>query len=326
MIDTISLHIAGRNNEHFQINESVFRKQQNEEGRTDILYNTFYDKDKKRAIYVTNNVKDNYALLQFSAPKLLYGNSLENVKLEHTEKLEGILQNRLNGIFDTDFMNSKVSRLDVTQNIEVENEIPLYVHSLEKAYSGNKRYRVEKFSDETLTIKNNSRRILVYDKVREALENKDITRQEAKAYGNILRLEVQHKKGKHIQTSFNRLYTLTDILTDDFFRTAKNFHLKMFDNMFCNSGNYELFMQDVALMQIVTNYNKKGRLKNFVLKSLTDKYEHEHNIKEYEELLKLSGMSKDGIRKAINELQRILRLSKTRTSDIIEEVRIKLTA
>lgn len=330
MIDTVTLYVEGRKNAGFDINEKEFKKKQNEQDKTNLLYNTFYEDKERRnkSIYICNNLDLNFALVDFSVPKLLYGNSLENVRIEDTEKIEGILKNRLNGIFDTDFLNTKVSRLDITQNMEMENDIPIYIHSLKEAYSGNKRYRVEKYSDESLTIKNNSRRIVIYDKIKEAFDNKDITRQEAKAYSNILRYEIQHKKARNIKTSFNnkKQFVLTDVFTMEFFETAKLFQLKMFDEMFCNSGNYGLFMSDIALMDIVTKYNKRGTLKNFVIKKLTDLYEHEHNFEHYEDLLKLSGMSRDGIRKAKRELRKLLLLSKGKMTDVIEEIRNKLVA
>lgn len=326
MLDTVKLYQQGRQNSDFELNDKLFRKHNNERNETEILYNTFYTDDGKRPIYVMNDLNRNYAVIQFSIPKLLYGNSLRNVNQEDTSRLETILNERLKGKFAGDFLNMKVSRLDITQNMEMKNDIPIYIHALNDAYAGDKRYKVEKFSDETLLIKNNSRRFELYDKVKEALHNKDITQREAKQYGKLLRFEVQHSKAKHIKTSFNREYTFTDVLQEGFFETAKLFQVNSFDKMFCNAGNYEMFMQDIAMIEVVKDYNKRNLLKNFLLKKITDETEYKHDFNRYEDILKLTGMTRDGIRKAIKEVQKVLMLSKTKRSDIIEEIRSKLVA
>lgn len=327
MIDTIVLYQQGKNNSAFELNEKHFKRNSNEQNETQFLYNTFYNENGKQPIYVMNDLSRNFSRIQFSVPKLLYGNSLENVKLEHTEKLEGILQNRLNGIYETDFMNNMtISRLDITQNIETQNEVPVYVHALNEAYSKQGRYRVEKFANESLVIKNNSRRFTMYDKLKEAIANKDITRQEAKAYGNILRYEVQHSKAKNIQTSFHnkKPYTLTEIFTEGFFANAKQFQVNSFDMLFSNAGNYEMFVNDFAILDIVNSYSKKNVLKNFAIKKLTDDYKHEHDFQHYENLLKMLGFTPRGTRKAIQELQRVVLLAKTKQTDVLNEIRMKL--
>lgn len=326
MLDTVKLYKVGRHKSGFELNDKLFRKHNNERNETEIQYNTFYDDEGKKPIYVMNDLNRNYAIIQFSVPKLLYGNSLRNVNHEDTSKLETILNERLKGKFESDFLNMQVSRLDITQNMEMKNDIPVYIHALNNAYAGDKRYKVEKFSDETLLIRNNSRRFEFYDKVKEALHNKDITPSQAKQHGRILRFEVQHSKAKHIKTSFSKQYTFEDVLKESFFDTAKLFQVNAFDKMFCNAGNYEMFMQDIAMIEVVRNYNKRNVLKNLLLKKLTDETEYKHNFEQYEDYLKHIGMTRDGIRKSIKEVQRLLMLSKTKRSDIIEEIRNKLIA
>lgn len=326
MIDTLTLHIKGKNNQDFELNENRFKKVTSENNELDVLHNTFYSdrENRKQPIYVMNNLKNNYALVQCSASKLLYGNSLQNVKIEDTRKLEGILQNRLNGIFDADFMNSNISRLDVSQNIETNEDIPFYIYGLREAYEQNGKFRLDLFSNETLMIKNNSRRFIFYDKVKEALANKDITRNEAKAYGNILRFEVQHSKAKHVKTSLGKVFTLSEILTEDFFKKAKQFHLNSFEKFFSNAGNYELFMNDISILDAVMKYNKRNVLKNFLLKSVTDKSEFKADWKYYETLLSAKGMTRQGIAKSIKEVKKILALGKVKRSDILNELITKL--
>lgn len=326
MLDTLRLYQKGRNNSEFELNEKMFRRHSDEQNKPDILYKNFLNDEGKQSIYVMNNLKRDYVTIEFSVPKLLYGNSLQNVKQQDTERIEDILNKRLKGKFEADYMNMQISRLDVTQNMNVENEIPIYIHALNNAYSRDKRYRVEKYSDETLEIKNNSRKFTMYDKVKEAIDNKDITRREAKQYGNILRFEVKHNKARDIKTSFNKVYTLEEILKDSFFETAKTFQVNSFDKMFCNAGNYEMFMEDIAMIHVVKDYNKRNVLKNYVIKKMTDEQDYKHDFEHYEDLLKHIGMTRDGIRKSLKELNKIILLSKTKSSDIIEEIRSKLVA
>lgn len=326
MLDTVTLYQSGVNNSDFELNQKHFKSNRDENNEIQFLYNNFYNKEGKQSIYVFNDLKNRFAKIQFSVPKLLYGNSLENVRIEDTEKLENILQNRLKGIYEGDFANMTITRIDITQNMEMENEVPIYVHALNEAYSKQGRYRVEKFSNESLVIKNNSRRFTMYDKVKEAIANNDITRQEAKAYGNVLRFEVQHAKAKHVKTSFGNKqpYTLYDVLTEGFFANAKQFQVNSFDKLFSNAGNYEIFLNDLAMINIVKDYSNKNLLKNFLIKKLTDDYKHEHDFQQYEDLLKVAGYSRQGTRKAIKEIQRIVLLSKTKQSQILEEIRMKL--
>lgn len=332
MIDTITLYKAGRNKEDFEINQNRFNKTLSDKDKTKALFKTFYkddnDKQRKQPIYIKNDIENNFALIQFSAPKLLYGNSLETTRIEDAEKIGNILEKRLNGIFDADFENMQVSRLDVTQNLQMKNDIPVYIHALNSAYSRNGKYRVEKFSNETLQIKNNSRKFMMYDKVREAIDNKDIARSEAKAYGNVLRYEIQHSKAVNIKTSFKnkKPFTLSDITKEGFFANAKQFQVYSFDMFFSNSGNYELFLEDISMIDVIKDYSSRNILKNFVIKKMTDTTDFEHDFMQYEELLKYAGYSRDGIHKAIKEFQKIVLLAKTKQSDILEEIRNKLVA
>lgn len=331
MIDTVVLYKSGKNNSDFELNEKFFdeaKKTSNDGHKETVLYYKTFYKEGKQPIYVVNDLKNNFAKVQFSVPKLLYGNSLENVRLEDTTKIEGILKNRLKNVFDADFNNLAISRIDITQNIKTKSEVPIYVNALNDAYTKQGRYRVEKFSDESLVIKNNSRRFTMYDKVLEAIANKDTTRQEAKAYGNLLRYEVQHSKGKHIKTSFHnkKPYTLSEIFTEGFFANAKQFQVNSFDMLFSNAGNYEMFIEDIAMIEIMQGYSKKNVLKNWLLKLLTDVTEYKHDYQKYENYLKHLGYSRQGIRKSIKDVQKIVLLAKTKQTDVLDEIRNKLVA
>jgi hypothetical protein len=85
-------------------------------------------------------------------------------------------------------------------------------------------------------------------------------------------------------------------------------------------------MHDIALMDIVAKYSKRNNLKNFIIRSITESEDYKHDFAKYEDLLKLNGMSRQGISKNLKELRRLLSLARLKTSDLIEEIRNKLVA
>ena len=276
MIDTVSLYMAGRNGINFDINLKEFNSSVNKTGQVNNYSNNFTLSAKdKRNIYIKYDVNNCYSIVTFSVPKLLYGNSLENIKVEDKDAIFNILVGRLNGIFDADLEKWQVSRLDVTKNIEVENSVSSCITALKKAYDINQgRYNFTNVKDESLTINNNSRRFVIYDKVKEQIANKELSKNEAKTKGNILRLEIQHKKARAINTSFKRKYNFDELFTEKSFQDFSKFQQNFFDKFYCNSGQYQMFIQDIALAELIfATYSKRDLLKNFLVKKyLTNDY------------------------------------------------------
>ena len=215
MLDTISLYQSGKNGSDFNINFKEFGSLVSKTGQINSYQNNFTLSDKdKRNIFIKCDLNNNYVLATFSIPKLLYGNSLNNIQVKDKDEVLNILTGRLKGILDADFQNWNVSRLDISKNVQVQNEVSEYLTALKKAYDVTKgRYQLSIIKDETLTVSNKSRRFVIYDKIKEELDNKEISRSEAKEFGNILRFEIQHKKAKHIETSFKRKYLFDELFT-----------------------------------------------------------------------------------------------------------------
>lgn len=325
-IDTIGLYIPGKSGKDFDLFPEHFKKESNEKDDVTEYHKTFYDENGKRPIFVKNDLQRNYTLVQFSAPKLIYGNSLQNFNLDDSGKLIQELDERLSGKLEGDFLNWNVSRLDVTQNVEVSNPIECYIQSLYESYTHNKRYKVDKFSNQSIVIKNNSRRFTLYDKKQEAIDLKEMTRQEAKGFPDLLRYEAQHKKAQHVKTSFNRGYTFSEVLTEGFNEQGRIFLLNSFDKLFCNNGRYDLFLDNLAILDLVMKYTKRGTLLKYIVRSFTDSGNIQHDFVQYEALLKAKGMTRQGIRKAIKELRDLLNLSKFRLPDLLDEIRTQLVA
>ena len=212
MIDTVTLYKQGRNLEDFNLNFKEFqnRNTSRKTGQINYITDNFHFSDKeKRNIYCKYDLNRNFILVSFSIPKLLHGNSLETVKITDKDKVINELNRRLKGYLEADFENMEMSRLDVTQNIKLDREISYCIPALKQAYDvTNGRYNVSNIENETITIKNKSRVTRIYDKVKESIANKELTKKEALNYGNILRMETEHKKRQHIKTSFPAYYSI----------------------------------------------------------------------------------------------------------------------
>lgn len=327
MIDTISLYHSGRNGTDFNLNFKEFNSNVSKFGQINNYQNNFILKDKdKRNIFIKNDLNRNYVLVTFSVPKLLYGNSLENIQVKDKDPIINILTGRLKGILDADFQNWAVSRLDVTKNIEVENSVSGYITALRKAYDVTQgRYLFSNVKDESLTITNNSRRFVIYDKVKQELATKEISRNTAKGYGNILRLEVQHKKAKHIQTSFKRKYFFSELFSEKSFSDFNKFQLSFFDKFYCKGGQYELFIQDVALAELIfAKYNKRNLVNNFFAKKYLNENEIDNSA--LKEVVKKYYKSRQGLNKALKQINELAKLGTSTVPDVIDEIRLKLVA
>lgn len=327
MIDTLTLYKAGRNKKDFDINLKKFQSHLSESGQVNNYTNNFRYKDKdKRNIYVKYDLNNDYLLLTFSAPKLIYGNSIKEIEVKDNDRIIETLNQRLSGIVesDCDFNNMQVSRLDVSKNIQVDLSTSHYITALKQLYDvTNGRYRLTTYKDESLTVSNQSRRFVIYDKILEQIASKELSRSQSKQYGNILRLETQHKKTQHIKTSFNRKFYLSELFTDKQFQGFKDFQLEQLNKFYCNYGQYDLFLQDVSMMDLICSYNKRNPLKNFLIKKLIPMESIDF------ELLKdvlTPYQTKQGINKAIKELRKLYQLSNKKVYDLLDEIRMKVSA
>ena len=333
MIDTVTLYKQGRNLEDFNLNFKEFqnRNTSRKTGQINYITDNFHFSDKeKRNIYCKYDLNRNFILVSFSIPKLLHGNSLETVKITDKDKVINELNRRLKGYLEADFENMEMSRLDVTQNIKLDREISYCIPALKQAYDvTNGRYNVSNIENETITIKNKSRVTRIYDKVKESIANKELTKKEALNYGNILRMETEHKKRQHIKTSFPAYYskgkilTYSDLFTEQKFNDFKQFQLKTFNTFFLNNGKYEMFLEDVAMIELLLQHNKRSVAKNFIVKKYVDS--ETYNEDSFKDIIR-PFYTRQGMNKVIKELRHIKKIGKSKVSDIIQEIRLKLVA
>jgi hypothetical protein len=333
MIDTVTLYSQGRNFEHFNVNFKEFqnRNTSRKTGQINNISDNFHYSDKeKRNIYCKYDLNRNFILVSFSIPKLLHGNSLETVKITDKDKVINELHRRLKGFVETDFENMEMSRLDVTQNINLDREISYCIPALKKAYDvTNGRYNVSAYENETLMIKNASRVTRLYDKVKESIASKELTKKDALQYGNILRMETEHKKRQHIKTSFPAYYskgkilTFSDLFTEQKFTDFKQFQLKTFNKFFMNNGAYEMFLEDSAMVNLLVDYSKRSLAKNIIVKKYVDS--DSYNEDEFKDLLR-PVYTRRGMNKVLKELREIKKIGRSKVSDIIQEIRLKLVA
>lgn len=337
MIDTITLYKQGRNLEDFTLNFKQFQNKNTSRktGQINYIYDNFqFDSKDKRNIYIKYDLNRSFVLVNFSVPKLINGNSLKTVKIKDKDNSIQQLHKRLENILDADFENMEVSRLDVSRNIKLENEVPFCLSALKQSYDITKgRYRFKDFSKaneyETLEIKNKSRVHRLYDKVKESISKKEVTRQEAKEYGNILRFENEHKKSQYIKTSFpnyykngSRLY-ISELFTEQKFKDFKEFQLKTFNLFFLNSGQYEMFINDISMLDLIFKHSHRSIGKNFLTKKYVES--GDYNEQMFKDLLS-PYYTRQGLNKVIKEIRTIKKLGKSKVVDIIEEIRTKLVA
>ncbi len=338
MIDTLVIHQTGENGQDFNLNikENGFKRLYDDETKTVKHFKVFYDgktKEKKSPIYVYYSPNDSKLKLQFSVPKLIQGNSIENFELSELSELHSILENRLKGILDADFNNMNISRIDVSKNIEVENDVCLYLLACDNARAENKRYSSYKFGTETITFSNNSRRITLYDKIKEVIaedRNNQLAREYKRAGRNILRFEIQHKTGKSISTHLKEV--ASDLSIETLYRNSKEvasdfkaYLSTEFQKFFCYSGQYEMFMFDEGLTLAIKNVFGK---RNLAINTLARKYMQEHQEFKPFEFSKLfipyySERNILKIRKQIIKLQKLSNMTKV---DYISEIESKLVA
>lgn len=325
MYDTIALYCKGVNGQDFDLNPAKFRKVMFS-GEVENYHNVFYDSNGKRAISVKNDLKNNYALVSYSIPKIIKGHSIYDFRLDDTDKLMKELNKRLSGIIQADFLNWQVSRLDIARNTSVDHKTGLYIEALKQAVETGKRYRVKAYENETILIYNKSRRYEMYDKIIEQVKVKDISRGEAKQFGNILRFENQNKKGQHVQTTLRskKPIVFNELFNEGMIADAKQVLITAYDQFFCNYGQSEMFSNDLALVDLVSKYSKRNQLKNYVVrKSIENGDEINYH---YLETMFKEKFSDRGLRKAIKELQTLANLQTKKVSDVIDEIRYKLAA
>jgi len=326
MFDTVTLYQQGRNGEDFSFDPNLYKKKQNEKNEITKFYNTFYDEDGKRSINIVNDVINSYLGLTLSIPKLIYGNNIKEFSIDDSDNFVNEFKERLSGKLDVDTANLTCTRLDISKNLNVDCETGSYIMSLRNVLNANKRYRVDKYTNESLTVYNKSVRFLAYDKIREQIAKKDITSYEGKQLGNILRLENQNVHSKNIRKVLGKDIYFDDLLKEETHREAKIHLINTFDKFYCDPGELTIFENDISVIKTVMKKSKRDLLNKFILKKAIEDGSIKLDYGYYEILLQEIGFTRQGVKNSLNNLRSFESLSRDTATKLVDEVRTKLVA
>jgi len=166
----------------------------------------------------------NSNLLSFhtSAPKLLYGTSLEEVRESDTGKLVEVVSRKLRDECGVEVREGladfTLSRVDFCRNVRVAHHPRDYIRALSQLrYS---RREKANYKNETLSFRNTRRELTFYDKVQEVSEKEksvEIQKLVAGRAHDILRVEARLRRSAVVKREFGRV-PLTFILSESLAR------------------------------------------------------------------------------------------------------------
>lgn len=262
MIDTVLLFSP----EYKMNRENKFEKQE--------ITDLSTGKTKREKIFcnsiekVNIGIKENFEgqsclYVQSSLPKLLYENSLHEVKENDYEQIKGILENKLKesgvSLSEKGLDSFQLSRIDFCRNIQVNNSIPDYLLTF-KNFSLSHKLKSQ-YKSETLTYYNKSHELSFYNKVKETYDNEK-DKQKKMKYVNlnqdILRIESRLKKKNVIQSQLKELNKSKEIMLYDVFdfEVCKNNLLKHY-NLLTTEQDIQLEFNFDNLRKIVHEIKKE---------------------------------------------------------------------
>lgn len=129
------------------------------------LEKAFYNTDRINMTIKSLN-EMNYLIVNFSIPKFLYGNNIDEFSPDHFEKLFKEINREIvmSGIFPN-FESANISRLDFCSNIKTNYTFSAYKGLFNFIQSA--RMKKIEYDGETFYWRNKSRELKVYDKVKD---------------------------------------------------------------------------------------------------------------------------------------------------------------
>jgi len=163
-------------------------------------------------------------LLSFhlSAPKILYGTSLVEVRESDTEKLVEVVSRKLRDECGVEVREGlagfTLSRVDFCRNVKVSHHPSDYIRGLSQL----RHSRREKatYKNETLSFRNTRRELTFYDKIREVSEKEksvEIQKLVAGRTHDILRVEARLRNSTVVKREFGRV-PITFVLSESLSR------------------------------------------------------------------------------------------------------------
>jgi len=317
MFDTIRLYQKGENEKDFSLKTEKFKKVSDEFDHLERFYNVFTDKEVSLFIDYDLYIKGGVSIT-FSVPKVANGTQLKNFKLCDVEKLKKNLAKLLQDKIEIDFEKMKVSRLDISSNIETNLEAKYYVNCLMELYTKQSNYKKLLHENESFTIYNKSRRFVFYDKVQEQIKKGLETNLRKK---NIFRYEIQNNKGRDVRNILGKDFYFFELFRESVFLDCVNIQKKYFKKLFLNDKEQlDLFETDKKLIETFAS-TSKNIVKNFLVK----KYLDEDLITFQEiELLFSNYYTSRGLRKVMKELKELKFLQVKSNYSLLTEVYEKI--
>ncbi len=325
MYDTVRLYKRGVDGKDFQLNVSKLKKTIDEVYDTVSHHNIFsFGENNDVKLYIDYDLHLRQGVnISFSIPKVANGTQLDNFILSDKEKLYSNLEHYLNDLIDIDYKNMQVSRLDITSNIYTAGEVRYYINAIQSSYCKHRNYKVDYYVNESFTIHNKSRRIVLYDKMKEQMDKNKRAKRRLGINGNILRYEIRNNRSRDVKALFNRDLLFNDLFSEATFLDAISVQQRYFRDLFLNKHiQQSLFETDKLLVELINKRWSRNLISKFLVKKQLDS-----NDFSFLELEALFGdyYTKRGIRKALKELRELKFLTVNTTFSLLEEVYNKIS-
>lgn len=327
MFDTVRLYKRGVDGKDFQLNVSKLKKTIDEVNDTVSHHNIFSfpgDYDDEVKLYIDYDLHLRQGVnISFSIPKVANGSQLENFRLSDRDRLYSNLECYLNDLIDIDYRNMQVSRLDITSNIYTDGEVRYYINALQSSYCKYRNYKTDFYPGESFTIHNKSRRIVLYDKIKEQIYKNKRAKRKLDINTNILRYEIRNNRSRDVKALLGKDLLFDDLFNEAVFLDAISVQQRYFRDLFLNKHiQQSLFETDRLLVELINKRWSRNLINRFLVKKQLDS-----NDFSFLELEALFGdyYTERGLRKALKELRELKFLTANTTYTILEEVYNKIS-
>lgn len=326
MYDTVRLYKRGVDGKDFQLNINKLKRTIDEVNDTVSHHNIFSfsgDYDDEVKLYIDYDLHLRQGVnISFSIPKVANGSQLDNFRLSDKDRLYSNLECYLNDLIDIDYRNMQVSRLDVTSNIYTDGEVRYYINAIQSSYCKHRNYKTDFYPNESFTIHNKSRRIVLYDKIKEQIYKNKRAKRKLDINANILRFEIRNNRSRDVKALFNRDLLFDDLFSEAVFLDAISIQRRYFRDLFLNKHiQQSLFETDKLLVELINKRWSRNLINKFLVKKQLDN--DNFSFTELEALF--AGLyTERGLRKALKELRELKFLTANTTYTILEEVYEKI--
>lgn len=325
MYDTVRLYKRGVDGKDFQLNINKLKRTIDEVNDTVNYHNIFsfpgdYDEVK---LYIDYDLHLRQGVnISFSIPKVANGTQLDNFRLSDKNGLYQNLEHYLSDLIDIDYKNMQVSRLDITSNIYTDGEVRYYINAIQSSYCKHRNYKTDFYPSESFTIHNKSRRIVLYDKIKEQIYKNKRAKRKLDINANILRFEIRNNRSRDVKALLGKDLLFDDLFNEAVFLDAISIQRRYFRDLFLNKHiQQSIFETDKLLVELINKRWSRNLINKFLVKKQLDS--DNFSFTELEALF--SGVyTERGLRKALKELRELKFLTVNTTFSLLEEVYNKI--